>query len=605
MTLKKIYRFLLGLGFSSLLVAMPAQGGADSSIAWQNWSETNFARAKAEKKLVYFELEAIWCHWCHVMEAVTYKDPKVIKLLQDHFIAVKVDQDSRPDLSLKYEDYGWPAIILFDANGRELAKLSGYRSPESLASTLQAFVDDPTPGPSASEAEPTAPNGKSNPMVTELDSAFRLSLTQRYLDTYDKKLGAWGKGGHKLLNWHLVEYALARGQEDKDATSEMMAKGTLNGQRNLIDPVWGGVYQYSTGGNWKEPHFEKIMQVQAENLRIYSLAYNVLRDENYKAAVMSIATYMTTFLSDDSGGFYTSQDADVVPGKHSEDFFKKNDTQRRKIGMPRVDKNMYARENGWAIQGFVAAFSATNQQAYLGRATRSAQWALKNRTLGGGGFKRGDQVQKDVGPFLGDTLAMGRAFLALYAATGDRIWFKHATEAADFMTREFKAADGGFWTVPEKSAVGFKPGRNLEENSFAARFLNLLSHYARDARYSLEAKHAARLLATPALAERTLGGEILLADRELSRAPIHIVVVGSKTDKSAGELFQTAHQLAYPFKVVEWYDAAEGSLPNMETSYPKLSKAAAFACSGTRCSLPAYSGPDMEKRVKQISTAAK
>ena len=84
-------------------------------LKWRPWSGAVFADAKREKRFVLLDLEAVWCHWCHVMDANTYSDAAVIKLLESRYITVKADQDSRPDLSNRYEDYGWPATVVFDA----------------------------------------------------------------------------------------------------------------------------------------------------------------------------------------------------------------------------------------------------------------------------------------------------------------------------------------------------------------------------------------------------------------------------------------------------------------------------------------------------------
>src|ERR1700759_3086353 len=119
--------------FSVLLLSSPAMA---APIKWQPWSEDLFAQAQREHKLVILDLEAVWCHWCHVMEEKTYSDPKVQQLIGSNYIAVRVDQDSRPDLSNRYEDYGWPATIVFDSKGRELAKRSGFIPPGPMASML-------------------------------------------------------------------------------------------------------------------------------------------------------------------------------------------------------------------------------------------------------------------------------------------------------------------------------------------------------------------------------------------------------------------------------------------------------------------------------------
>src|SRR5687767_14958271 len=111
-------------------------------ITWQRWSPEIFQRAQAEQRLVILHLGADWCHWCHVMEDVTYRDPEVVQIIRERFIAVHVDADLDPDLAQRYEDYGWPATIVFAHDGSELIKLRGYLPPERMRSMLRAVVDD-------------------------------------------------------------------------------------------------------------------------------------------------------------------------------------------------------------------------------------------------------------------------------------------------------------------------------------------------------------------------------------------------------------------------------------------------------------------------------
>ena len=98
----------------------------------EDWNEDVFASATREHRLVILDLEAVWCHWCHVMADVTYGDPKVEALINDKFIAVRADQDANPELSSRYGDWGWPATIIFAPDGTELAKLRGYIEPRRL-----------------------------------------------------------------------------------------------------------------------------------------------------------------------------------------------------------------------------------------------------------------------------------------------------------------------------------------------------------------------------------------------------------------------------------------------------------------------------------------
>src|SRR5271154_940031 len=126
----------------------PASPQTSATLHWQPWSDAAFTQARVEHKFVLLDLEAVWCHWCHVMDDITYRDPTVVRLLNQRYVLVKVDQDSRPDISNRYQDYGWPATVVFAADGSEIVKRQGYIPPRPMSSMLQAIIDDPSPGPS-------------------------------------------------------------------------------------------------------------------------------------------------------------------------------------------------------------------------------------------------------------------------------------------------------------------------------------------------------------------------------------------------------------------------------------------------------------------------
>src|SRR5439155_8284157 len=94
---------------------------------------------RAEFRYVLLVLGAVWIRWCHVMEATTYRDPAVARLLSERFIAVRADQDADPDLSRRYEEYGWPATIVFAPDGAEIVKRRGYITPPAMAGLLGAI----------------------------------------------------------------------------------------------------------------------------------------------------------------------------------------------------------------------------------------------------------------------------------------------------------------------------------------------------------------------------------------------------------------------------------------------------------------------------------
>ena len=113
---------------------------------WSEWSEATFERAAHEKKFVIVSLQSWWCPWCLTMNKETWADPEVRAELKDHFIPVHVDQDSRPDISQRYERWGWPATIIFGPDGTEIVKLRGFYSPQVLHPGARGDGEGPLAG---------------------------------------------------------------------------------------------------------------------------------------------------------------------------------------------------------------------------------------------------------------------------------------------------------------------------------------------------------------------------------------------------------------------------------------------------------------------------
>ena len=557
-----------------------ARGTEPAKIDWQPWSESIFNKATGEHRFVLLDLEAVWCHWCHVMDEITYRDPKVIELIKTRYIAVKVDQDSRPDLSARYEDYGWPATVVFNSDGSEIVKRQGYIPPMPMASMLQAIIDDPSPGPSILPEAPIEPTKDAMLAPNE-----REKLQKILRDRYDPKNKGWGTE-QKFLSWDIIEYCLRQASRGGTAFGKM-AHETLDVQRQLIDPVWGGVYQYSTDGDWKHPHFEKIMQMQAENLRIYAEAYALWKNPADLKSARKIRDYLRNFLTSPAGAFYTSQDADLKPGEHSGDYFALDDAARRKRGTPRIDQNIYARENGWAINALASFYAVTGDESALTNATRAAQWILTERALPEGGFRH--DAENSGGPYLSDTISMARVFLQLYGVTGDRVWLKRADDAMMFIGANFNS-DVGYVPFAQRIANTLAPRPNVDENVAVARIANLLSYYTKNPKCYAIAEHAMKFLSAPAICENRgyqVAG-ILLAGEEMTTPPLHITIVGAKNDAAARRLFQAAIGQPSTYKRVEWWDRKEGLLPNPDVDYPDVGKAAAFLCTDRRCSVPIF-----------------
>jgi uncharacterized protein len=574
-------------------------------VDWKPWSQDVFNRAKQQNKFILLDLEAVWCHWCHVMDQTTYATPAVAAMIKKHFIAVKVDHDARPDLAQRYRDYGWPATIVFASDGTEIVKRAGFIKPDNFVRLLQAIVNDPSPETQINHNRP-----KQFSTSSLLPESLAKELNKRRKATYDKKLGGY-KNGLKFLDQAYIEYAITQAQNG-DQNEENVAKTTLDSALALVDPVWGGAYQYSTYDDWQHPHFEKIMTTQARYIKLYTNAYAHWKKPEYLAAAQQVAQYLTEFLLDDNGAFYTSQDADLVQGSKGHNFFKLDRTAREKKGMPRIDKNQYAQENGWAIEAFAALFEATGQREYLKQAKTAALWVIKHRAIkhrslndvtnNDSGFTHGESKNsKDVSYYLGDNLAMANAFVQLYRADADRRWLDKAVETTLFIHARFRNHDAGFKSATSTNSP-VPPATHIDENIAVVRLNNLLYHYTGKQTFKTMAEHAMRWLVTPAIAlERIEESGILLAAYELANAPSHLTVVGHKDNKHAQALFATALRSPAHYKRIEWWDTREGDLPNTDIQYPVLSQPAAFICNNGRCSTPAFDSDTYRKSIERLS----
>jgi uncharacterized protein YyaL (SSP411 family) len=265
--------------------------------------------------------------------------------------------------------------------------------------------------------------------------------------------------------------------------------------------------------------------------------------------------------------------------------------------VPRIDKHIYSRENGLAIAALLAWFDADGAPELFAQASAAAEWITAHRLLSKGVFAHGEGVEPG-GPYLSDTLEMGKAYLALYASSGDRRWLDRAAAAADAMLSAFYQ-NGALVTAAPEHAV-LSPAPVLDENIRAARFLNLLSYYRGDERYRASALGLIPyLVREDAQIESINDSGLLLVEQELSDTPLHLTIVGAKNDPAAQDLFKAGRKIFSTYKRLEWWDKAEGNLPNPDVTYPQLPRAAAFVCTNKRCSLPAFTAEGLVDTVRK------
>ncbi len=312
---------LLRASLLFLLCAAPALAQKSAApqphLNWQPWSDQAFADAKRENRFVLLDLEAVWCHWCHVMDANTYSDPAVKN--RRRYIA-----GSRPDLrpdSPAIKDFGWPATIVFDANGREIVKRQGYLAPDEMASLLQAIIDDPSPGPSV-EAPPkltipanailAAPIGtKLVPTEGDKNSAVEVLIKNFWID---RRIG----------------YATCPPRRQ----TRRYQRQTSTNNRILFDPARGrrSLILYRRRST---SHFRKIQRTVAENRAFISIR-PVFGSKNISAVRKSKLLFKTFEPCPTRSP--TSQDADVIEGHRQRRLFRARRRPPPRPGIPRVDK---------------------------------------------------------------------------------------------------------------------------------------------------------------------------------------------------------------------------------------------------------------------------
>ncbi len=300
-------------------------------IQWNEWGEDAFAMAKRENRPILLDIGAVWCHWCHVMDRESYDDPEVAKIVNELFVAVKVDRDERPDIDSRYQvavsaisgQGGWPLTAFLTPDGKPFYGGTYFPPNESygrpsfkrvLQSIADAYhqkntevVDQARMVETAiSRAESVAGgSGDFSPKVIDeiVDAALKM------FDPQNGGFGSAPKFPHPaVLDLLMDQYARTGDQKLRDVFVPTLEKMALGG---VYDQLAGGFHRYSVDEHWIVPHFEKMCYDNSELLKNYVHAYQVTGSEFFASVARDIVRWMDEWLSDrERGGFYASQDAD-------------------------------------------------------------------------------------------------------------------------------------------------------------------------------------------------------------------------------------------------------------------------------------------------------
>jgi len=513
-----------------------AEGAPREELPWASMTPETFARAKAERKYIVLDGSAEWCHWCHVMEATTYHDEAVRKLLDEHFIAVKVDVDARPDVLERYADWGWPATVIFSPDAAELGKYRGYIAPEKFRDILKEVVASGAAARKGDAVERPREKAPRSPLSEEHLAWIQRATDAELEDHWDEAQGGWGRTQKAPLGWNNA-WLLSKATRG-DALARKKVLFTLDQQSKLLDPVWGGIYQYSAAESWDEPHFEKLMTFQAPALDNYATAYRLTGDAKHLARAKSMLGYLDRFMKSPEGGFYATQDADLnahdrtKPFMDGHVFYKLGDRERTAAGIPRIDTHEYGRENGLAIMAYATMYEVTTDASVLASAEKAARRVLATHQSGRGGITHDvvDPEKKAKQLYLADNAAFGLGLVRLFEVSPKERGKEHLAAAraiADFILAELVDEDGGglYASTRDPDAVGVFANRRVpfEDDVMAVRLLGRLVRAlpaAEGARYRIAIDRVLRAISTPEeIKERgRMLGDYLLALEETKGA---------------------------------------------------------------------------------------
>ncbi len=327
-------------------------------IQWHEWGPEAFAAAKQANKPMLLDIGAVWCHWCHVMDRESYDDPAIAAIVNEHFIAMKVDRDERPDIDSRYQaavqavsgQGGWPLTAFLTPDGKPFyggtyfPPSAGYGRPSfrqvllSIANAYKEKNGDVVEQAVMVEnaiAQSESFAGKDGRVSTKIIDAIQTSAFRMFdpqhggfgqspkfphpsaLDLLIERYARSGKNQAELRSSGQPGAAVPIQSQSASASEDPLHNLiviTLEGMANggVYDQLAGGFHRYSVDERWVVPHFEKMCYDNSELLKNYVHAYQATGSEFFAHIARDIIRWVDEWLSDrDRGGFYASQDADI------------------------------------------------------------------------------------------------------------------------------------------------------------------------------------------------------------------------------------------------------------------------------------------------------
>ena len=303
---------------------------AHNPVDWYPWGEEAFAISREQNKPVLLSIGYSACHWCHVMAHESFEDEEIARLMNDNFVNIKVDREERPDLDQIYMNAvqmmthhgGWPMTVFLTSDAipfyggtyfppQDRYNMPGF--PRVLISVAEAYKDRRSDIAQTSDQllnelrRLSETSGSEQSIEKELLDAAFVGITRGY----DPVNGGFG-GAPKFPPAMTLEFLLRTFVRTGNADALEMVRTTTTKMAygGMYDQLGGGFHRYSTDAKWLVPHFEKMLYDNALLSRVYLHYYQVSQDELARETTKGILDYVIREMTNDEGGFYSTQDAD-------------------------------------------------------------------------------------------------------------------------------------------------------------------------------------------------------------------------------------------------------------------------------------------------------
>ena len=302
---------------------------ATNPVDWYPWGDEAFEKAKKENKPIFLSIGYSTCHWCHVMEHESFEDTTVAKLMNEHFINIKVDREEMPEVDHLYMSVcqamtgrgGWPLTIVMtpdkepffagtyfpkDGRGQRPGMLQLIPSLANAWNTKQGEIAN-----TIERVKDYLQQINTSQQGEEWDESMVKAAFTANSTRFDPDYGGFGKAP-KFPSPHNLIFLLRYGKLYNDTIAISMVEKTLHHMRmgGMFDHIGLGFHRYSTDKRWFLPHFEKMLYDQAMLSMAYLEAYQLTGKSEYADVAREIFTYVLRDMTDKDGGFYSAEDAD-------------------------------------------------------------------------------------------------------------------------------------------------------------------------------------------------------------------------------------------------------------------------------------------------------